>query len=466
MSGLFGNLELSKRALFAQQAKITTTSHNISNANTEGYSRQDVVLEAGRPTDTVFGQLGNGVMIKQIKRQHDRLLFEHFINENSDASQWDRRNVLLGEIESILNEPSEFGLSKSLTEFFNAWSELANHPELKSMKINVVEKSKNLVDAFHYIDEEFSGLRQRIADEVEDKVKKMNSYAKQIAELNVSIASIEYAQNRQANDLRDKRDQILKEMAKIADISYKEFRSGMIKVTLSGLSIVENDQVYEIAMDRKTSTNDYDKIQILFPVHNNKKVTLRSGELKALMDIRDDFLIEQLKKINQLAVNLVQQVNKLHKQGFTGTSINETSIDFFNPVINGAKDIQLNYDILQNPEKVAPSKTGAPGDNAIAIEIARLKDKKTMDNNQMTFSRYYDTFVSAIGQKAQESDKYRKNHEILLQQVQNFMESATGVQLDGELTDLIRYQSSYQAAARLVTTIDKLLDTVINRMAT
>jgi len=465
MSGLFGNLEMSKRALQMNQTNLATTSHNISNADTEGYSRQRVEQVTGTPLNKVYGQVGNGVSIKQIIRHHDQLLTDHYLLENAHFGEWEKQELLMNEVESIWNEPSEYGLNKTMTEFFNAWSDLANHPEMKSMKINVIEKAKDLVYTLHRMDKELAGIRERSESEIIDRVGKLNEYARQIAELNVGIASVEYNQNMHANDLRDRRELLINQMGTIAGVTVKEFDSGMVKVMISGMSLVENDQVYEVIADKRISSNDIDKVDIIFPIHQNQKATVQSGELKGLMDIRDDFIPEIMKGLDDLAVSLVKEINSLHNNGYGTEDQLNADVDFFRSFVTGARDIEVSYEVEQNPEKVAASRTGASGDNEIALEISLLKDKKLMDNNTLTYTRYYEVMTNKIGLKTQIAEKNRENQEKLRDQVSNFKENIIGVQLDAELSALIRYQGSYQAAARIVTTVDKLLDTVINRMA-
>ncbi len=464
MSGLFGNLETSKRALNAHQAGISTTSHNIANSDTEGYSRQQVVLKSTLPENKIFGQVGSGVDIKEIKRQTDKLLYDHYIYELGQSGEWDRKDTLLQELEAIMNEPSDFGMSKNMNEFFNVWSDLANHPELKSLKISVIEKTKNMTDNFHRLDSQLNNLRYRIEEQVVDRVERFNELAEEVRKLNIGVANVEYSQNLHANDLRDQRDKLVAEMAQIGDVKATEMKGGMVKVTLGGMSVVESDQIYKIELNKKLSTFDYDRLGVVFPDFMNKTARIEGGELKGLMDIRDDYIVEQMKKLDAMAIAFVQEVNTLHRKGYGSENQLYSDIPFFNTVISGARDIQVNMQLEKTPELVAASATGAPGDNQIALAISQLKDQKVMENGTMTFSRYYETIINNVGLKADQATKNKKNQDILTEQVKNFKESASGVQLDAELTNLIRLQSAYQAAARVVTTVDKLLDTIINRM--
>lgn len=465
MSGLFGNLETSKRALNASQAAISTTGHNIANLDTEGYSKQTVILQASTPLTQIFGQVGKGVDIRQIQRQSDDLLFSHLIDTTAQSGEWERNAVLTQEIEAIFNEPTDFGLNNTMTDFFSSWSDLASNPEMKSFRMNVVEKSQNLVDNLNRLDSELWGMRQRVGDQISDRITNLNNFAQEVAELNIGIARVETSQRISANDLRDKRDQLLLKMATIIDIKTKEFENGMVKVTVNGVSIVENDLTFKLQADQRMVDTQFDEIRILVADSTGKQITITSGEIKGLLNIRDDFLVDQINNLNNLSVTLANEVNKIHLKGYGNESNESTGLFFFNPQITGAKNIQMSTPILQDPNKIAASASGAAGDNQIALAIAELKDKKTMDNQSMTFSRFYETVTNEIGQKTQIASSNKKNQDMLTDQVKNFKETISGVQLDAELTTLIRLQSAYQAAARVVTTVDTLLNTVINSMA-
>src|SRR5699024_7569224 len=208
----FHGLEMARQALFAQQSALYTTGHNISNANTDGYSRQRVNFEttspfpaASRNRPEIPGQMGTGVKIGTIERLRDRFLDMQYRAENSKAGYWDTKNEALGRLESVLNEPSDSGLSHTMNQMWESLQDLSANPDNSGARSVVVGRGEAVADTLNYLSKTIQAQREEQKDQMEATVKKANSILNQINEINKNIKAIE-PHGLVSNDLYDDRD--------------------------------------------------------------------------------------------------------------------------------------------------------------------------------------------------------------------------------------------------------------------
>src|SRR5690554_231385 len=227
MRSTFSGLELAKRALQAQQTALNTTGHNIANANSAGYTRQIVHIQPTTPlTLANMGKnltVGTGSIVDTIERARDIFVDRQFRWETSKQQYWQARETSLSKIEGILNEPTDNTLSNDLTQFWNAWSDLAKSPENLGARAVVVERAAILADTFHNIDQQLTEIQRSLDSNVRVHINQINIYSKQIQELNLQIKQAEVAGDN-PNDLRDKRDMLVDELSEIVNVRVVETR--------------------------------------------------------------------------------------------------------------------------------------------------------------------------------------------------------------------------------------------------
>lgn len=454
MPGLFGILELGKRTLISQQMAQSIVGNNIANVNTEGYSRQRTALEQVGTLRTPWGTIGLGVQVKSITRMRDALTDRLYRDANGAYKEWETKAQFMRQIDSIFTEIDEAGIGSKMDAFFNAWQDLANDPESVQPRIALRESAIALTDAFQQTAKKLKWQKENINSRVSKVVDEFNAIIKKIAELNSQIPAAG-AKNSNANELLDERDRLLDRLAELADIQVFERSNLGIAVYIGSTSLVEGAFYQELTTE-VVNNNDLPVVNVLGPDGN--ELNLQSGELKALLDLRDEIIPEYEDALNTLARNMVEQVNAYHKVGYTLDG--ETGFNFFDNRYITAATIRLDPQIEEDVNKIIAAAEDAAGDNTQAMRIAALKNLPLLDD--FSFRDYYASLVTKVGLDGQTAEDLSRSNEILTRQTMLQRESTIGVSLDEEMVDMIRYQQSYMAASRMIATVDQMIEAIIN----
>ncbi|ANU24596.1 flagellar hook-associated protein FlgK [Planococcus donghaensis] len=421
MVSTFHGLELGKRGLSVGQASLSTTGQNIANVNTKGYSRQQVNSSAS-PSLSVWtaqgantGQLGTGVTIDSITRVRDRFLDQQFRDHSETLGQWQAKQTTLDRLETIVNEPSDSGLNSAMNSLNSAWQDLANEPDSLSAQAIVKERAQGFVEVAQSMNKSMTNLKSELTQQTQEAVAEANDYLKQITELNKSIVR----NGNQSNDLKDKRDALVEDLSKLMAVKVDEKSDGSYSISLSSnkQALVAGEKVSEIDVDSVTT--------------NPKSY---GGKLAGLGASMDSAIHYQDKLIS--VVKNFTQANTMTKTGGADQALFIGDADNFN-----LSELKVNY--AAKPLK-QPAATDKPSEDA---------------------QSYFRELVSELGAESQAAISSVTNHEATLQATENRRQSVTGVSLDEEMANLVKYQHSYNAAARLVSMTDQMLDTIINRMA-
>ena len=464
MRTTFFGFEIARRALMAQQTALEVTGHNVANANTDGYTRQRAVLGTTEPFPApsynrpfTTGQLGTGVQVDMIERIRDTFIDNQFRSENHTMGQWEAAESALQQIEVILNEPSDVSLSSVFNEFWNAWQEMSKNPESQVARVSVREQGVTLANALNHCYEQLNQLRTDLDDNIEIKVDEINNIARQISGLNEQIIKVEVTGD-QANDLRDKRDLLLDQLSKIIDFTATESQRGVI-IYIQGRPLVVETDIVELT----TVANPLnDGLLDVVWSDNLAAVGIRDGELYGLLDSRDTKAPYYMNQLDLLTGNLITEMNALHSAGFgldSGLGA-PTGNGFFSGT--GASDIAVNS-ALSNLNLIAASQGGEAGDGMNALTIAQLKNALTMGGGTASFGDFYKSIISTLGVESQEASRMADNQQLLVEQVTRRKEAVSGVSLDEEVVNMLKYQRGYEAASRLLTVLDEMLDRIINQ---
>ena len=460
MPDIYGILNMGARALLVQQKAIDVTGHNIANVNTPGYSRQRVNMETRQPISFGPGQMGTGVKAGEIQRIYDRFVGTQINNENRNLGKWEAQKETLERVEMVLDETTGYGLNQAMSEFFNAWQDLSNNPSGQAERTVVLAKSEKMADNFKNIYSDLEQIQKDMNTNISGTVDEINSLAQQIADLNQKISQVEVS-GQNSNDYRDKRDLLLNQLSMLIDINTFEDDAGKVTVLSgNGNPLVENITSWSL-----TSENDSSGSKDIFWVDakgNRSNITsdISGGKLKGWLDVRDVEIPEYLSKINTLADSMITQINSLHSSGFGLDG--STGNSFFTG--SSASDMAVNQDIVDNINMIAASESaaGVPGDNSNAIAIVDLQSSLIMNGNTATFDGYYNALVSSIGSKTLNASINHDHQTAVVTHLSNYRESISGVSLDEEMVNLIKFQHAYDAAAKLISTVDELLNTIIN----
>jgi flagellar hook-associated protein 1 FlgK len=461
MTHLFGVLSTGTSALLTQQRAINVTGNNIANVNTPGYSRQRVNLETNTPVYTAAGLMSFGVTSAGIERVYDRFLGVQLNNGSAALGRWEAQQGMLERVEVVFDESDGYGLNQALSDFWNAWQDLSLNPQGSTERSMVAATSEGLADAVRQKYGELEQIRADIDTAVAGGVETINRLTAQIADLNQAIARTELG-GTHANDYRDRRDLILKQLAEMIDVQSFENADGQVVVAVAGgRPLVESGNTWQL----QAQTVD-GRTQILWPDAGGGAVAITgeiaAGKLGGWLHTRDTAIAGYQEELDALADELRGRINALHASGsgLDGT----TGTPLFDDTGTGAADFYVNTDILDDPGLIAASATpgGVPGNADNALAIYDLRTAMTMNGGTTTFDTAVNSLVSAVGFDVQ-SAKARSSHQAdMMTYLENYRESVSGVSLDEEMVNLVKFEAAYNAAAKMVSMADDMLDTLMN----
>lgn len=458
MPGLFQGLEIGKRALLTHQLSLQTIGHNIANVNTPGYTRQRVRITNSMPEQTARHIVGTGIEADDIRHVRDLFLGRQWREANKSLGDWTYQQKTLSQIETLLNEPSENGLGATLDAFWDSWSELSTNSDSVNNRRLILTQANQLIASFRQLAEHLTELREATDSDIRNMVSEVNRLTGEIAQINDHIAEAELG-GENANDLRDTRDRLTDELANLIDVRVIEKPNGASVVTMGAMVLVDASDAYEISTEVSNQAGQITNTIVW--KGTDVKLWNISGQLAGLVKSRDELIPNALAELDTLAAGMVDNVNALH---VTGYGVNgSTGVHFFNPAYRTAATIRLNDELNADINKVAASET-AGNDNRLALAIAGLRGQAVMNRNTMTINEFHASLVGDAGVKAREAIAFAGNYELLLHQIDNARQSVEGVSLDEEMSNLVKFQHAYDAAARVITTMDQALDTVISGM--
>ena len=438
MAGLIGSLHSAGTGMSVSQASIQTTSHNINNMNTPGYSRQKVEQSAksaysnpGYNSSLGPGQLGTGVQATDIVRIRNTFYDFQYRNETHNYGQTSIKYQHYTNMEKIFNEPSDSAISSSMSEFFSSWQELSKSPNDAGAKDIVIQNAKYLANNISTVKSKLDQLSSQAEKKLNDDVSEINDMLNQIRDLNKDIKLIQ-GSGKTPNDLMDKRDAV------IDDLSYK-------------LNL-ENSDVQKL-INKKLEDGTPVTLDEL------KNIKGVSGEIQGSLDMIDK-ISEYTDDLTNLAKGLSQAVNNI----LNGKDANNTdAIPSTNQVIfefNADEDpiIKANDKLLDSPKDLFITAD-------VAQKMYNLKDEKiTIDGEDITIGNYYNNIIQKLGNESKEVIRAEKNQSKLIEEIDNLRINVSGVSLDEEMVNLIQFQHSYNASAKVISTIDSLLDVVVNSL--
>lgn len=472
----FQGLEIAKTGLFASQQALNLTGHNISNANTPGYTRQVIDLSAIAPP-TTYGMadqwgkaIGGGVNVDGYRQIRDQYLDQQYRRENTTLGEWETKSDTLSAIEGIFNEPSDTGITTVIDNFFNSLQELSKNPESLEVRAEVRENGVSLTDTINSVYQHLDDKENELNSTIESRVQEINSYADRISKLNNEIYRFELT-GQTANDLRDQRNLLVDKLSEIVNITTYEDSNKNFRIDISGQALVDGNNAYTMSVDN-TGTIKWDLA--------GTPVNPTGGILKGLLDMRDGDGTNGIKgipyykeQLNQFAYNIATVFNTKHSKGYgldgsTGINFFNITDTMYNPTAEYAKNIQVSSDILADDglQKIAAASSASllPGDNTNVLNLIALRDTKISGLNNGTFDDFVSSLISNLGVDAQQANMMQTNQSAMVKQVDYNRQSVSGVSLDEEMTNMLKYQKSYEASARMITVMDELLDTLINKM--
>ncbi len=453
MSGI-DTLNIAKDSLLSHQTAINLTGTNIANANTPGYSRQRAA----------FSTLVQSVEIAGIERIYDQFLGVQLNEQANDLGDSEAKKDALGRIEMTFNETDGGGINELLNKFWGAWENLSANPSGQAERQTLVSVSQSLTSMFRSYSSELLSAQDDANTRIPVLVNQVNDYASDIADINtrISLAGTDNTDNPALNSLRDKRANLLSELAEIVDFHSVKDSKDAISVFLSnGMPLVEGGQTWELDVVTEDQTSFHN---IIFKDDPDKVIinsSITKGRLAAFLEIRDTTAKGYMDSLDELAKTLVSEVNAQHKLGYDMSQNLGGDFFVFDTGVEEARYMKVSADIIADINKIAASET-VNGDGGNAVSMNTIKDELAMNAGKSTFSSYYSSLVAQVGQDVAYVNRSFDHHTNLMRQLTNRREGISGVSIDEEMMNLIRYQTGYNASARLFSAAQELADTLMN----
>ncbi len=532
MQQSFFGLNVALSGLYTAQRNLDVVGHNLSNATTPGYSRQQSIQSASNPLAVLdgTGMVGTGSQATGVQRIRDTYLDFKYWSENVANGEWSKKAELMGEIQVTFNEPSNSGFVKIMDGFFDSLQELSKDPSSGAARALVVQKATTLTKYFNNTATHFEQFQNDINDQVKTDVDQINIIASQIQLLNKQIYNYELTGGT-ANDLRDSRTLLVDQLSKLANIQAKEITYGKLpngdddihfQITLGGKTLVDHFSSTKLTViQRNTKLNEED-IGNLYDIkwEDGNTVNISGGELRGLLDVRDGKdgidgtpiykgVPYYQKKLNEFvqtfAIAFNEGYTKNNSGGYDDTGVGHVDgygydpdltdapheIRFFtmlgvgdtpisgNDFIGGetdvggisnkysqitAKNFSVSSDIINDANNIATS--DADGQNGNSNILKKLMGIRV---NQSLFKEgapedFMKSLVAGMGIDAQQAETFANTQVALVKQVDNRRMSVSGVNLNEEMTNMVKFQQSYNAAARMIVTMGEIYDTLINKL--
>ncbi len=448
---LSSTFDIAQSGLNAYQEALDVTSNNIANASNPNYSRQRAVITEAPSTSSGSLTWGSGARLTDIQRVRDTLTDQQIRDNNQKYSDNNERNTILGNIQTLFSEPSNNGLSNSITAFYNAWQQLSVTPNSASLRNNVVQTAQSLSNQVQDINSGLNSIKSDVVNNVNSDLNTLNTDLKQIQTLNVQIYTAQNAKQ-QPNDLMDARDKLIDAVSNLANINVTYDSGGSAVISVGGILAVDRSTAMQFS-----ATTDNGKI-VLKNSNGTTVSGLAGGELNALTDIYNNKIPAYQASFDNVINQIMNGVNSQTSTGYTTTNPPQTGVNFFDSYSNGI--LSINQQVLNNPNMIAASSDGTSGNGDIASTIGGLINQK--DANGNTVIDNYTTLVSKVGGDVQYASNTAQSYQLLLNQLQTQKSSISGVSVDEEMSNVLQFQKSYEASAKVMSIASQMLETLIN----
>jgi flagellar hook-associated protein 1 FlgK len=475
MPGPFHGINLASNALRSFQRGLDVAGHNIANVNTRGYSRQTVDFVQSDPTTFTSLKrltLGTGVGIESINRIRDLFLDARMQETAGSLDRFGTLSTGVRRLEAIYQEPGELGVSAALDRFFDAWSGLASNPSERAARVQAQQAGQTLANRVRDAYGNHMVLRDQFEEQTHATIREIDRLAGEIALLNTQIRD-QRALGMEPNDLMDLRDLALEQLGSLINIKTARYDDGTVGVFVSQFTLVDR-------VGSRSFPSDFDPHGQTVS-DGTRTYAIRSGRLLGLFE-SISHTTRSMNRLDLLANNLRAEVNLLH---FSGVNENGTTgVVFFNggpppypPIPNtmsGAIDFDLSADIKTDPDNIAAGTSGNAGDGGLALLLSRLREQPILNKtngaevlpgfNGRTFAEYYRDNLAEIAETSRFVGAARETQVAIADQIERQRQAVSGVSLDDEMATMLRFQRSYQAAARALTVFDQVTEDLIGML--
>ncbi|MFM8473886.1 MAG: flagellar hook-associated protein FlgK [Candidatus Kapaibacterium sp.] len=476
---MLSSLEISSRALKAQQLGLEITSNNIANVNTPGYTRQAPILSQTDPRNVMKVSIGTGTVISSLKNFRDENLDRELRNALSRQSGFAYDSKIFQQIQTAIQEPSDYGLDASFDKFFQSVEQLSNKPDDVSLRSNLLAKARALTGTFTTLGRNLQDVRQQVYGQLESNVSTTNRLLAGIADVNAAISTTSTGSESTSNVLVDKQSTLIEELSKLGNVTVQRTPTGAVTVSLNGLIVVNNGDRMNMSLSRAMDplTGEVSaQINILDPGKNvvgsfKPAVGEMASQMRLFNETLDDRELSSAfslpRNLNDLARGFADAVNAVSARGYglddpAGTPPGRPFFVSSDAGDITAISIAVNPELYDDVRRIPAAATArTPGENSIIRAIGQLvNDTSVMDG--MTGREYYGATLTEFSNIGAESASGQAVSDAAVQQIGTQRENITGVNMDEEALNMIKYQRAFEAAARMVNATSDMMKSIIN----
>lgn len=452
MSNLLATMSVATGALSAEQSALSETANNVANINTPGYSRKEPEFVENPPFVLGSLTLGTGVSLEKLASVRDPILEIRIQQEDGAQGQLNALVTGMKQVQAQVTSSSG-DIGSQLSALFNAISQLSTNPSSLSLRQGVLTAASNLSLTFRNTASNLTTQQSSLDQSVAQALDQVNTLTRQIAGLNAQITTLENV-HRDASDFIDQRDVLIGKLAGLIDVSVIKSDSGITLTTSNGTALVAGDQSF--ALDLRADASGHEQIEA-----QGKDITgeISSGQLGGLLMVRDQKIPGILARLDSMATGLANAFNAANAQGFDLNG-NAGGNLFAPPPAGGPGAAAAMTVAVTDPALLAASSDGSPGSNGNLVNFSAIHDQPVVGGNKPVEA--YSQLVFQVGNEVATGSAELESSQLVLQQLQDQRGSISGVSLDEEAAHMVEYQRAYEAAARMVTTVDQMLETVIH----
>lgn len=449
MSTLGSALNVALRAIEANQYGLALASNNIANAQTPGYTRQQMITQAGPAWGGAIS-VGTGVQVVGTEAVRDRMVETRLRQETSSQKEQELKHQALSDVEMQFDETGDTGLLPLLTDFFNSFHALSADPTSLNRRNEVATNAERLSEFFNTRGNAIRDMETRMDRSLRQDVDKVNNLSGKIADLTDQIMRQE--PGNPAFELRDQRSVLVGQLSQLVGVHELESEGSYQLSIGSNRPLVVNGASFALTVD-----NDPNGLAVVRSGIHDITHEISGGQMSARVDLRDKVFPGYIHDLDQMAFELAGHVNSIHStsydlDGTTGTA-------FFSPLgsaNDAARNLKINPAVIADPRKVAASRQAGGSDNQAAIEMGNLLHSSVFTGGSIV--EQYSSFVFKVGRNTADAELNAEQHGALATQLENRRQQISGVSIDEESVNILQFQRAFQASARVVSVVDELLE--------
>ncbi len=450
MGSLSSSMWIAAEALGADQGAIDATSNNIANQNTPGYSREVPVLTEAAPTVEGGVTYGNGVVLQQIQSVTDQVLQIQIADQNQQQSSAQTQYNSLQQIQGLFSNPT-VGIGADFTAFFNSLSQLSTDPASIPDRQTVLTAAQNLANDFNSTEQNLDSIQSGLNQTVSQNVTQINSLTAQIAQINGQVGQMQKLGEDPGN-LGDQETQLIQQLSQLTNVNQIQTEDGLTLTTGNGTPLVVGDQSF--ALQTTAGPNGMTDVS---SQGQDITSTLQGGQLGGNLQVRDTVIPGLLSQLDNLASQFSTSVNAAQASGYdlNGNAGQPLFTDTSGP--GAASNLKV---AITDPNLIAASSDGTQGSNGNVANLLAVQNQALPGGENPLAT--YSSMVSQTGNLTDQAQAEVTASTASLTQLNNQLGAVSGVNLDEETTNLMNYQRAYEAAARVVTTVDALTQSVLD----